>query len=92
MLKAILNERSEADLKTIRGEILEISASEACPPGSPLSLLLHIVDGQSALLQGRAISSKRIDDEHFTITLRLINLSRSYRELLEKQLTSTDPN
>ena len=57
----------------------------AFAPGSPIRFALVLPD-EARPLEGRALGSKRVDNDHFEVRLRFVNLRRADRELLLREL------
>jgi hypothetical protein len=64
------------------GEVLALVCDQAHPPGRPLDLTLHTVDGPVPL-RAKSAGSKRRPDDLFDVRLRLHSLRREDRERLE---------
>lgn len=64
------------------GIVLELEAPQPFPAGQPMPLAL-IAESGSVDLQGKSLGSKRRSDGRFVVRVRLINLRRSERELLQ---------
>jgi len=63
------------------GEVIAMICDRAHPPGRPLELSLRA--GETTLaLRGKSAGSKRRDDGHFDVRLRLHSLKREDRDAL----------
>jgi hypothetical protein len=65
------------------GTRLHFVASQAFPPGKPLSMILHSED-TALSLEARSLGSKNRQDGQFDVQARLINLARNTRTALER--------
>jgi hypothetical protein len=71
----------------LSGEILTVRCSEALPQGSRVVLELGADDARRALqLGGKVVSVRAAGSGKKELGIRLHNLSREDREVLEKQL------
>ena len=78
-------ERAEA--QRFDGASLTLRSPRAFAPGSPIRFsLTDDGEAESRSFEGRTIGSKRVDDTHFEVRLRLVNLRREHRELLARKL------
>ncbi|HEX7478981.1 MAG TPA: hypothetical protein VF331_14340 [Polyangiales bacterium] len=64
------------------GHVLWAVSPKAFPPGQPVELVLLLDDGELELAT-RAIGSKKRDDGHFELRVRLVNLRKQARERLD---------
>jgi len=85
-MKIRLESGEEAEATTFDGALLTLRSPRAFAPGSPIRFAATSEAGDRSL-EGRAIGSKRIDDEHFEVRMRLVNLRRQDRALLLTQLS-----
>ena len=84
-MKVCFESGEEARATSLDGNTLTLRSPKAFAPGSPIRFSITAND-DSRTLEGRTIGSKRIDQEHFEVRLRFVNLRRTDRELLEREL------
>ncbi len=84
-MKLRLDSGDDAEARTFDGAVLTVLSPRAFAPGAPIRFSAT-ADGESRSFEGRAIGSKRVDDVHFEVRLRLVNLRRANRELLAARL------
>ena len=84
-MKIRLESGEEAEAQAFDGNVLNLWSPRAFAPGSPIRFVATVNDEERSL-EGRAIASKRIDDSHFEVRMRLVNLRRGDRELLLTQI------
>lgn len=86
---AIRLESGEAGwLEARQGEILHLRLTRAYPPGAPLAFILIPPESaeQAALempFEAKALGSKRLETAEYAVRVRLRNLRREARLLLE---------
>ena len=80
-----LESGEDAVATKFNGNFLTLLSPRAFAPGSPIRLVA-LGEHSERNLEGRALGSKRIDDEQFEVRIRLVNLRREARELLLVQL------
>lgn len=71
--------------------LLEIVAERAYAPGRPLVLGMRLpgpAGGQEVTLRAKSLGSRRRSDGRFAVRLRLVDLRREQRALLERALGS----
>jgi len=84
-VKLRLDSGEEADARTFDGAVLTVSSPRAFAPGAPIRFSAT-TDGEARSFEGRAFGSKRVDNVHFEVRLRLVNLRRADREVLVARL------
>lgn len=84
-MKILLGSGEEAEATSFDAGILTLLSPRAFVPGSPIQFSC-LEDGVERPFEGRALGSKRVDDELFEVRLRFVNLRRADRELLLGQL------
>lgn len=84
-MKLRLDSGEEADARTFDGAVLTVLSPRAFAPGAPIRFSAT-TDGEARSFEGRAIGSKRVDNVHFEVRLRLVNLRRADREVLVARL------
>jgi hypothetical protein len=80
-MKIRLESGEDAEARAFDGNLLTLLSPRAFAPGSPIRFVAT-PDGEERHFEGRAIGSKRIDDSHFEVRMRFVNLRRGDRELL----------
>lgn len=78
-----LADGSVAQLLAYEGGLLRLRSVHAWAPGAPMTLSSASLPSPNSSLQGRAIGSKRQADGSFEVRVRLVNLRREQRRLLE---------
>jgi len=84
-MKIRLESGEDAEARAFDGNLLIMWSPRAFAPGSPIRFVAT-PDGEERHFEGRAIGSKRIDDSHFEVRMRLVNLRRHNRTLLTTHL------
>jgi hypothetical protein len=84
-MKLCLESGEEAEARTFDGSLLTIWSPRAFAPGSPIRFTATIDNGVRPF-EGRAIGSKRVDETHFEVRMRFVNLRRDDREHLTARL------
>lgn len=84
-MRARLESGEEARAIRVEKDVLTLWSPRAFAPGSPIRLSVSVEDRRRGL-EGRTIHSKRIEGELFEVRLRLVNLRRSDREILVREL------
>ena len=84
-MKLRLDSGEDAEARNFDGVPLTVISPRAFAPGAPIRFSMT-ADGEARSFEGRAIGSKRVDDVHFEVRLRLVNLRRADRELLVDRL------
>lgn len=84
-LPATLADGKQAELVSLEGELLGLTAPRAFAPGQPVELTARLDTGQLRLA-GKTLGSKRREDGRFDVRLRLVNLRKSDRETLQSLL------
>jgi hypothetical protein len=77
-MKIRLESGEDAEARAFDGNLLTLLSPQAFAPGSPLRFTLTKEEGERAF-EGRAIGSKRVDDTHFEVQMRFVNLRREDR-------------
>jgi hypothetical protein len=80
-MKIRLESGEDAEARAFDGNLLTLLSPRAFAPGSPIRFVATLNDEEQTL-EGRAIASKRIDDSHFEVRMRFVNLRRQNRTLL----------
>ncbi len=80
-----LESGEDAEARAFDGTILTLLSPRAFAPGSPIRFGVVVDDGERSY-EGRAIGSKRVDDNHFEVRMRFVNLRRDDRELMLRRL------
>jgi hypothetical protein len=62
--------------------LMTLLSPKAFAPGQPLALTL-IADDSQLVLQGKTIGSKREPDDRYVVRVRVVNLRRTDRNLLQ---------
>ncbi len=70
-----------AEARAFDGSLLTFWSPRAFAPGAPIRFAA-MTDGGVRSFEGRAIGSKRVDDAHFEVRMRFVNLRRGDREWL----------
>lgn len=84
-MKLRLETGEEGDATAIDGDVLTLSSPRAFAPGAPIRFSAS--SGETVRsFEGRTIGSKRIDDGHFEVRMRFVNLRRVDREWLLQEL------
>lgn len=83
-MKLRLDSSEDAEALSFDGTVLTLRSPRAFAPGAPIRFVAPSEEGERPL-EGRALSSKRID-EHFEVRIRFVNLRRESRELLLRGL------
>ena len=65
----------------VQAEVLHIVAERPFPPGRPLVFTL-VLSETKVVLQGKAIGSKRREDGHYEVKIKLHTLLRDHRARL----------
>ena len=86
-MKIRLESGEEAEARAFDGNLLTLWSPRAFAPGSPIRFVATPND-QERNFEGRAIASRRIDNLHFEVRLRFVNLRRTDRNLLAAHLTA----
>jgi hypothetical protein len=76
-----LESGEDAEAQAFEGNLLTFLSPRAFAPGSPVSFAAT-TDSGARSFEGRAISSKRVDDAHFEVRMRFVNLRRGDRDFL----------
>ncbi len=84
-MKLCLDGGEDAEARSFDGAILTIMSPRAFAPGAPIRFSTSTGDEVRAF-EGRALGSKRVEDAHFQVRLRFVNLRRADRELLVERL------
>ena len=84
-MKVRLDSGEDADARNFDGVVLTVLSPRAFAPGAPIRFSTT-TNGDARNFEGRAIGSKRVDDTHFEVRLRLVNLRRADRELLADRI------
>jgi hypothetical protein len=84
-MKIRLESGEEAQARAFDGNLLTLLSPRVFAPGSPIRFVATPNDEERSF-EGRAIRSKRVDDLHFEVRMRLVNLRREDRELLLTQI------
>ena len=84
-MKIWLESGEDAEARAFDGNLLTLWSPRAFAPGSPIRFVAPL-DGEAPSFEGRAIASKRIDDSHFEVRMRFVNLRRHDRTLLTTHL------
>jgi len=84
-VKVRLDSGEDADARNFDGVVLTVLSPRAFAPGAPIRFSTT-TNGDARNFEGRAIGSKRVDDTHFEVRLRLVNLRRADRELLADRI------
>jgi hypothetical protein len=79
-----LDSSEEAEALSFDGTVLILRSPRAFAPGSPIRFVALSEEGERPL-EGRALGSKRID-EQFEVRIRFVNLRKEARELLLRRL------
>jgi hypothetical protein len=77
----VVDQGGEGVASALAGEVLHLVLDRPYAPGAPITMKL-VLPGGDLSLQGRTIASKRRDDGHFDVRLRMINLTRESRARL----------
>jgi hypothetical protein len=85
-MKIRLESGEEAEATAFDGALLTLRSPCAFAPGSPIRFAAT-TDAGDRSLEGRALGSKRVDDAHFEVRMRFVNLRREDRDLLLTQLS-----
>jgi len=85
-MKTRLESGEDAEARAFDGNLLTLWSPRAFAPGSPIRFVVTLNDGERSF-EGRATGSKRIDDAHFEVRMRFVNLRREDRDLLLTQLS-----
>jgi len=84
-VKLRLDSGEDAEARNFDGVVLTVVSPRAFAPGAPIRFSTA-AGGDPRSFEGRTIGSKRVDDAHFEVRLRLVNLRRADRELLVGRL------
>jgi len=85
-VKVRLESGEEAEARTLDGNVLTLRSPRAFAPGSPIRFSVTLDDQDPRSFEGRALGSKRTDDEGFDVRMRFVNLRRGDRERLAARL------
>lgn len=86
-MKVQLETGEDAEAQRFDGTALTLRSPRAFAPGSPIRFsLTDEGEAESKSFEGRTIGSKRVDEALFEVRLRLVNLRREDRELLQQKL------
>ena len=80
-MKVRLDSGEDAEARTFDGVVFTVWSPRAFAPGAPICFSAT-AEGDTRHFEGRVMGSKRIDDTHFEVRLRFVNLRRADRELL----------
>jgi hypothetical protein len=80
-----LESGEDAEAVAYDGNLLTLRSPRAFAPGSPIRFAAA-ADGEVRNFEGRAIGSRRIDDAHFEVRMRFVNLRRDDRDFLAERL------
>ncbi len=86
-MKLRLDSGEDAEACSFDGVVLTVLSPRAFAPGAPIRFSAT-AGGDARSFEGRTIGSKRVDDAHFEVRLRLVNLRRVDRELLAGRIGS----
>ena len=84
-MKVLLDSGEDAEARDFDGAVLTLSSPRAFAPGAPIRFSAT-TDSETRNFEGRTIGTKRIDQTHFEVRLRLVNLRRPDRDLLTTHL------
>jgi len=84
-VKVRLDSGEDALARNFDGAVLTLLSPRAFAPGAPLRFSAAADDG-TRRFEGRAIGSKRVEDGHFEVRLRFVNLRRADRDFLAERL------
>lgn len=79
-MELILDGGDNAEARTFDGSILTFLSPRAYAPGAPIRFSTTS-GGAVRSFEGRAIGSKRVDDERFEVRMRFVNLRRDQRSI-----------
>jgi hypothetical protein len=85
-----LESDEDAEARDFDGNQFTIWSPRAFAPGSPVRFVARFEEGERPL-EGRAISSKRIDESQFEVRMRFVNLRRDDRQRLLDQFDVQRP-
>ena len=77
----------KAEARTFEGHILTFVSPRAFASGAPIGVAVVIGDGRR-VLEGRSISSKRLEGGRFEVRMRFVNLRRDDRHALSEAMRS----
>ena len=80
-MKVRFESGEDAEARHFDGNLLILSSPRAFAPGSPIRFTATTADDVRSF-EGRAIGSKRVDEAHFEVRMRFVNLRREDRKLL----------
>jgi hypothetical protein len=80
-----LDSGEDAEARNFDGVVLTVLSPRAFAPGAPIRFSAT-TNGDARNFEGRAIGSKRVDDTHFEVRLRFVNLRKDEREYLVQEL------
>ncbi|MBN1655027.1 MAG: hypothetical protein JXA30_14760 [Deltaproteobacteria bacterium] len=72
----------EGEARAFSDPILTLICERAFPPGRPITMTLYTDRGQLAL-QAKTIGSRREIEQRYEVRVRMINLRRMERDLLQ---------
>jgi len=84
-MKVRFDTGDEGEATSIEGNVLTLSSPRAFAPGAPIRFCA--AGGREArMFEGRTIGSKRVDGERFKVRMRFVNLRRTDRDALLREL------
>lgn len=86
-MKLRLESGEDADARAFDGSQFTFWSPRAFAPGSPVRFVARFEGGERPL-EGRALGSKRVDEQQFEVRVRFVNLRRDDRQRLLEQLDS----
>ena len=84
-VKVRLDTGEDAEARAFDGAVLTVLSPRAFAPGAPIRFTAA-TDRDARNFEGRAIGSKRLENAHFEVRMRFVNLRRDDRELLAERL------
>ncbi|MBW1759951.1 MAG: hypothetical protein JRG67_05785 [Deltaproteobacteria bacterium] len=80
-MKLRLDTGEDAEARTFDGALLTLLSPRPFAPGAPIRFTATS-EGDLRSFEGRVLGSKRVDDAHFEVRMRFVNLRRHDREIL----------
>lgn len=75
----------KAEANALDGLVFTFVGARAFAPGAPIRFAV-VIGEQRRVLEGRCISSKRVDETRFAVRMRFVNLRREDKEALAAKI------
>ena len=84
-MKLRLESGEDAEAIDFDRNLMKLLSPRAFAPGSPIRFRASS-DAGDRIFEGRVLGAKRVDETHFEVRMRFVNLRREDRELLASRL------